>query len=426
MRLIDAGHTAYFAGGCVRDTLLGIEPKDYDIATSATPDEVQALFSKSNAIGAHFGVILVNTQGFPFEIATFRHDGSYIDGRHPESVTFSNPEDDASRRDFTVNGLFQNPANGEVIDFVNGQHDLEAKLLRAIGEPADRFKEDALRLMRAIRFAATLGFQIEPATWSAIGANAGLLAKISAERIRDEFTMILTSPYRAHGLDLLVQSGLMRHVVPEVNDLIGCEQPPQWHPEGDVYIHTRIMLEMLGDDPSPELALAVLLHDIGKPATFSYDEAEQRIRFNNHDRIGAEMAETILSRLKYSKHITRNVCNMVANHMNFMNVQNMRTAKVKRFMARPTYEDEMELHRVDCASSNGFTDNYEFLRAKEKEFASQPLIPPPLLTGDDLIGLGMEPGPRFAEILGRVQTEQLEGRLSSRQEALDFLNSEEF
>lgn len=425
MRLIDAGHTAYFAGGCVRDTLLGIEPKDYDIATSATPDEVQALFPRSNAIGAHFGVILVNTGGFPFEIATFRHDGSYIDCRHPESVTFTNPEDDASRRDFTVNGLFQNPANGQVIDFVKGRHDLEAKLLRAIGRPAERFKEDALRLMRAIRFASTLGFQIEPATWSAMGENAELLAKISAERIRDEFTIILTSKYRAHGLDLLVQSGLMRHVVPEVYDLIGCEQPPQWHPEGDVYIHTRIMLEMLDDDPSPELALAVLLHDIGKPATFSYDETEQRIRFNSHDRVGAEMAETILNRLKYSRQITRDVCSMVANHMNFMNVQNMRTAKVKRFMARPTYEDEMELHRVDCASSNGFTDNYEFLRAREQEFAAQPLIPPPLITGDDLIGLGMEPGPGFTEILTRIQTEQLEGRLTSKQEALDFLRSED-
>lgn len=425
MRLIDAGHTTYFAGGCVRDTLLGIEPKDYDIATSATPAEVQNLFPKSNAIGAHFGVILVKANGFPFEIATFRHDGSYKDGRHPESVTFTTPEDDASRRDFTVNGLFQNPQNGEIIDFVDGQQDLRAQSLKAIGNPTERFQEDALRLMRAIRFASTLGFQIEPATWSAICENSDLLAKISAERIRDEFTTIITSKHRARGFDLLTESGLMKHIVPEVYDLIGCEQPPQWHPEGDVYTHTRIMFDMLADEPSAELALAVLLHDIGKPATYSYDQADDRIRFNGHDRVGTEMADTILHRLKYSNHTIDEVCAMVANHMNFMNVQHMRTAKVKRFMARPTYGDEMELHRVDCASSNGFTDNYEFLRAKEQQFAAEPLIPPQLITGKDLIELGLSPGPQFTEILNTIQTEQLEGRLTNKEEAIDYLRNKE-
>ena len=425
MRLIDAGHTAYFAGGCVRDTLLSIEPKDYDIATSATPAEVQDLFPKSNAIGAHFGVILVKANGFPFEIATFRHDGSYKDGRHPESVSFTTPEDDASRRDFTVNGLFQNPQSGEIIDFVNGQQDLKAQCLRAIGNPTERFQEDALRLMRAIRFASTLGFQIEPATWSAICENSDLLAKISAERIRDEFTTIITSKHRARGFDLLTESGLMKHIVPEVYDLIGCEQPPQWHPEGDVYTHTRIMFDMLADEPSAELALAVLLHDIGKPATYSYDQADDRIRFNGHDRVGTEMADTILHRLKYSNHTIDEVCAMVANHMNFMNVQHMRTAKVKRFMARPTYGDEMELHRVDCASSNGFTDNYEFLRAKEQQFAAEPLIPPQLITGKDLIELGLSPGPQFTEILNTIQTEQLEGRLTNKEEAIDYLRNKE-
>jgi len=425
MRLIDAGHTTYFAGGCVRDTLLGIEPKDYDIATSATPAEVQNLFPKSNAIGAHFGVILVKANGFPFEIATFRHDGSYKDGRHPESVTFTTPEDDASRRDFTVNGLFQNPQNGEIIDFVDGQQDLRAQSIKAIGNPTERFQEDALRLMRAIRFASTLGFQIEPATWSAICENSDLLAKISAERIRDEFTTIITSKHRARGFDLLTESGLMKHIVPEVYDLIGCEQPPQWHPEGDVYTHTRIMFDMLADEPSAELALAVLLHDIGKPATYSYDQADDRIRFNGHDRVGTEMADTILHRLKYSNHTIDEVCAMVANHMNFMNVQHMRTAKVKRFMARPTYGDEMELHRVDCASSNGFTDNYEFLRAKEQQFAAEPLIPPQLITGKDLIELGLSPGPQFTEILNTIQTEQLEGRLTNKEEAIDYLRNKE-
>ena len=421
-RLSDAGHVAYFAGGCVRDALLGIDPKDYDIATSATPDEVQALFPNSNAIGAHFGVILVKQDGFPFEIATFRHDGSYNDGRHPESVTFSTPEDDATRRDFTANGLFQNPQSGEIIDFVSGQKDIDARVIKAIGRPSDRFQEDALRLMRAVRFATTLEFEIEPTTWSAICDNSDLLEKISSERIRDEFTRILVSNHPARGFDLLTESGLMRHIVPEVYDLIGCEQPPQWHPEGDVYTHTRIMLEMLEDDPTPELALSVLLHDIGKPATYTYDEADERIRFNGHDRVGAEMAEVILRRLKYSNQTTDEVCVMVANHMNFMNVQKMRTAKVKRFMARPTFEDEMELHRVDCASSNGFTDNYEFLRAKEEEFAAEPLIPTPLVTGKDLIDLGFKPGPEFKDILNQIQTEQLEGKLDDRDGAIQWIN----
>lgn len=420
-RLIDAGYTAYFAGGCVRDALLGITPKDYDIATSATPDEVLTLFPKSNAVGAHFGVILVKQNGFPFEIATFRHDGSYKDGRHPESVTFSTPEDDASRRDFTVNGLFQEPQSGKIIDFVSGQQDIESKVIKAIGTASDRFQEDALRLMRAIRFATTLDFQIEENTWSAVCENADLLAKISAERIRDEFTKILVSKNRARGFNLLTESGLMRYIVPEVYDLIGCEQPPQWHPEGDVYTHTRIMLEMLHEDPTPELALSVLLHDIGKPSTYSYDEDEKRIRFNGHDRVGAEMADVILRRLKYSNQTTEDVCVMVANHMNFMNVQNMRTAKVKRFMARHTFEDEMELHRVDCASSNGFTENYDFLRVKAEEFAAEPLIPPPLVSGKDLIDLGLKPGPEFKNILKLVETEQLEGRLNDHENALAFV-----
>ncbi len=424
MRLIDAGHTTYFAGGCVRDGLLGLEPKDYDIATSATPDEVQALFPKSDAIGAHFGVILVKSHGYSLEIATFRHDGSYQDGRHPDAVTFSTPEDDAQRRDFTVNGLFQHPETDEIIDFVHGRKDLDARILRAIGRPEDRFQEDALRLMRAIRFATILGFEIDPDTWTAICKQSHLLEKISAERIRDEFIRILVSKHRARGFELLTESGLMRSIVPEVYDLIGCEQPPQWHPEGDVFTHTRIMLDMLSEHVSAELALAVLLHDIGKPATFQYDKEDNRIRFNGHDRVGAEMAEVILQRLKCSNKTTEDVCSMVANHMNFMNVQKMRTAKVKRFMARPTFEDEMELHRVDCASSNGLSDNYDFLRMKEKEFAAEPLIPPPLVTGKDLIALGHSPGPAFRDILNALQTEQLEGRLTSREAALAWVSSE--
>ncbi len=420
-RLLDAGHTTYFAGGCVRDSLLGKEPKDYDIATAATPTQVQAIFPKSDAIGEHFGVILVKEKPAAFEIATFRNDGSYKDGRHPESVTFSSPEEDAQRRDFTVNGLFQHPQTGEIIDFVGGQADLQSKVLRAIGDPVKRFQEDALRLLRAIRFATVLNFEIEPSTWTAIEDNAHLLEKISTERIRDEFTRILIAPDKARGFDLLTQSGLMRYIVPEVYDLIGCEQPPQWHPEGDVYTHTRIMLEMLKGEITPELSLAVLLHDIAKPATYTFDQADQRIRFNGHDRVGAEMAEVILRRLRYSNKTTEDVTVMVRNHMNFMNVQNMRTAKVKRFMARPTFEQEMELHRVDCASSNGLTENYDFLREKAREFAAEPLIPEPLVTGKDLIDLGLRPGPDFKAILNTIETEQLEGKLKSREEALQFL-----
>jgi poly(A) polymerase len=420
-RLSDAGHTAWFAGGCVRDRLLGAAAKDYDIATSATPAQILALFPGGNEIGAHFGVILVKAHGHPFEIATFRTDGSYRDGRRPESVTFATAEEDAQRRDFSINGLFENPVTGEIIDFVGGRADIEARILRAIGNPAERFQEDALRLMRGVRFATTLDFDIDPATRSALRDNAELLRKISPERIRDEFSRLIVHPHRARGLDLLVETGLIRHVVPEVLDLIGCEQPPQWHPEGDVFVHTRLMLEMLRPEPSLELCLAVLLHDIGKPATFAVDP-DGRIRFNGHDAVGAQMAEEILRRLRYPNDTIAAVREIVATHMQFMHVQQMRTAKLKRFMARATFDDDLELHRVDCASSNGFTDNYEFLLEKADAFASEPLIPPPLVTGRDLIAYGLAPGPHFKPILDAIETEQLEGRLASREEALGKLD----
>jgi putative nucleotidyltransferase with HDIG domain len=416
-RLSDAGHTAWFAGGCVRDRLLGAAPKDYDIATSAPPAEVLRLFPGGNEIGAHFGVILVKAHGEQFEIATFRTDGSYRDGRRPESVTFATPEEDARRRDFSINGLFENPLTGEVIDFVGGRADLDARVLRAIGNPAERFQEDALRLMRGVRLATVLDFAIDPATRTALREYAGLLARISPERIRDEFSRILVHPHRARGLDLLVETGLIVHVVPEVLDLIGCEQPPQWHPEGDVFVHTRLMLEMLRPAPSLELCLAVLLHDIGKPTTFTVDP-DGRIRFNGHDALGARLAEEILRRLRYPNDTITAVCAMVATHMQFMHVQQMRTAKLKRFMSRPTFADDLELHRVDCASSNGFTDNYEFLLEKADAFASEPLIPEPLVTGRDLIAYGLPPGPHFKGILEAIETEQLEGRLVTREEAL--------
>ena len=426
-KLRDAGYVAYFAGGCVRDALLGEEAKDYDIATSATPEQVQKVFPNADAIGAHFGVMLVKRDGIHFEVATFRTDGSYHDGRRPESVEFSSPEEDAQRRDFTVNGLFQDPETGEVIDYVNGQADLKAGVLRAIGNPVERFQEDALRLLRAVRFATTLGFEIEAKTWEAVCDNAHLLEKISIERIQAEFSRIIVSPNRRRGLELLVDSGLINYFLPEVLDLIGCEQPPQWHPEGDVYVHTCIMLEMLGEEEVPlTLALAVLLHDIGKPATYTYDEEDQRIRFNGHDAVGADMSEVILRRMKYSNDTIEDVRVMVANHMNFMHVQLMKVSKLKRFMSRDTFDQEIELHRVDCASSNGFTDNYDFVLAKREEFANEPLIPEPLIKGRDLMELGLSPGPKFKEILTAVETEQLEGKLKEREEALVWVKDTYF
>jgi len=420
-RLQAAGHEALFAGGCVRDRLLGKPPKDYDIATSALPSQVIALCSGANEVGAHFGVVIAKHGGHHVEIATFRTDGSYRDGRRPESVTFSTPLDDAQRRDFTVNGLFEKPATGEVIDFVGGLTDLQARVIRAIGDPVARFTEDGLRLLRAVRFATTLDFTIDPATASAIRQCANLLDRISPERIRDEFSKILTSPRRRTGIEHLVDSGLIRHFMPEVLPLIGCDQPPEWHPEGDVYTHTLIMLEMLVPAAPLELCLAVLLHDIAKPPCRTLDDDTGRIRFNGHDSMGAQMTDTILRRLRYPNHVIAAVVPMVARHMQFMNVQKMRVAKLKRFMAEPEFTQELELHRVDCASSNGFTDNYEFLLAKAVEFAAEPLIPPPLVTGRDLIRLGLTPGPQFKELLEAVQNEQLEGRILDREPALAYL-----
>lgn len=420
-RLQEAGHTAYFAGGCVRDALLGKEPHDFDIATSARPAEVQALFPHTQAVGVHFGVILVMEHGRAFEVATFRSDHEYLDGRRPETVTFSTPEEDAARRDFTINGMFHDPVAGRTIDFVGGRADLEARLIRAIGDPAARFREDKLRLLRAVRFAARLGHDIEPATWDALRAHAGDIRAVSAERIREELMKILGHPERLRGFDLLDASGLLREILPEVEALKGCEQPPQFHPEGDVFVHTRAMLGLLPPGAPATLALAVLCHDIGKPPTFRYHADEDRIRFSGHDRVGAEMTERLMERLRFSRADTDRVVEAVRQHMVFKDVQNMRTAKLKRFMAREGFEDEVELHRVDCLSSHGALDNLEFLEAKAREFASEPLIPPPLVTGRDLIALGWKPGPHFGRVLDAVQTAQLEGTLTTKEEALAWI-----
>ncbi len=415
-----AGHEALLAGGCVRDYLLGREPKDHDVATSATPRQVLLLFPGALTVGAHFGVVIVRRGDEQVEVATFRTDGSYKDGRRPESVTFSTAEEDARRRDFTVNGLFRDPVDDRIIDYVGGRADLEGRILRAIGDPVRRFEEDRLRLLRAVRFATVLGFEIEPETWRAVKAFAHLLPAVSAERIRDEFVKILLHPCRQRGFDLLVESGLMAGIMPEVLALKGVQQPPQWHPEGDVFVHTRLMLGLLPEDASLTLVLGVLLHDIAKPATFTVDE-DGRIRFNGHDRLGAEMAGEILRRLRFSNEVIEAVQPVVEHHMSFKDVTRMRQSTLKRMMARPTWPDELALHRVDCLGSNGMLDNYEFMVRKAGEFSSEPLIPRPLLSGHDLIALGWKPGKDVGQTLSALQDAQLEGLVSTREEALEWL-----
>jgi poly(A) polymerase len=417
------GRTAYFAGGCVRDLVRGETPKDIDIATDARPEEVQEIFSRTYAVGAHFGVIVVLENGFQFEIATFRSDGVYLDGRRPTEVHFSSAEEDAKRRDFTINGMFFDSEKQEVIDFVDGRADLDAKLIRAIGDPSQRFAEDRLRLLRAVRFATVLGFAIEPATWAALQQFAAQINEISAERIREELVRIFVSPNRVRGWDLLDESGLLRAILPEIDAMKGCAQPKEFHPEGDVFRHTRIMLKLLPKEVSVPLVFSVLFHDVAKPRTSIMDETG-RIRFNGHDRIGAEMTEQIMERLRFSRAEIDATVEMVRQHMVFKDVPRMRVAKLKRFMARPTFGEELELHRVDCASSHQMLDNYDFLLRKREEFASEPIIPPPLVRGDDLIAFGLKPGPQFGEILEAVETQQLEGELRTREEALEWVKKE--
>jgi tRNA nucleotidyltransferase/poly(A) polymerase len=420
-RLRESGFIAYFAGGCVRDALLRKQPKDTDIATDAEPDEVQKLFARTVAVGAKFGVVRVLEGGFEFEIATFRSDGVYLDGRRPVSVTFSSPEEDAKRRDFTINGMFYDPVADQVVDFVDGKSDLEHRLVRAIGDPNERFSEDHLRLLRAVRFAAALDFQIEPATWKAVTEKAHQIGTVSHERVRDELMKIMADAHRVRGLDLLDQSGLLKNILPEVSQMHGCEQPPQFHPEGDVYVHTRLMLSLLPGDVSPLLALSVLLHDIGKPVTYSFDEVDQRIRFNGHDQVGADMAVEIMTRFRFSNEEIDTVVEAIRNHMVFKDTPNMRPAKLRRFMGRQNFPLELELHRVDCLGSHGDLQTYDLLVNKQKEFENEPIIPPPLITGRDLIALGLKPGPRFGEILEAVQTAQLDGEIKDRAGALRFL-----
>jgi poly(A) polymerase len=422
-RLRERGHIAYFAGGCVRDMVRGLTPKDYDIVTDARPEVVQKIFPRTYAVGAHFGVVIVLETKFQFEVATFRSDEAYIDGRHPTAVRFSSPEEDAKRRDFTINGMFYDPVAEEVIDFVVGRADIDAKTVRAIGDPAQRFAEDRLRMLRAVRFATVLDYKIDSQTWEALMANAPLITQISSERIRDELVRIFLSPNRVRGWDLLDASGLMRAILPELDRMKGVLQPEQFHPEGDVFQHTRLMLQFLPESVSLPLVFAVLFHDVAKPVTATVDKTG-RIRFNEHDRIGAEMTEAIMRRLRFSGAEIEATVEMVRQHMVFKDVPKMRVAKLKRFMSRPTFDDELELHRVDCESSHRMLDNYEFLLRKREEFAKEPIIPSPLVRGDDLMALGLKPGPKFGEILEAVETRQLEGTLRTREEALEWIKRE--
>jgi poly(A) polymerase len=416
---------AFLVGGCVRDLVLGREPADYDVCTDARPDRVQELFPNSLAVGAKFGVILVVDDGAQVEVATFRSDIGYSDGRHPDHVVYSDsPREDVRRRDFTINGLLMDPATGEVLDFVEGRADLRTGIVRAIGEPRQRFAEDKLRMMRAVRFAARFGFRIELETMAAAQSLAAQITQVSSERIRDELTKLLTEGAARRGFELLEEIGLLAVVLPDIARMKGVEQPPQYHPEGDVWIHTRMMLEMLQPNCSPTLAWGVLLHDVGKPPTFSPATGPgTRIRFDGHVEVGARMAEHICRALRFSNEDTEQIEALVANHLRFKDVHEMRTATLKRFVRLPRFEEHLELHRLDCLSSHRNLDAYTFVQRFLVETPPEKVYPPKLVTGDDLKRMGLAPGPRFRAILLAVEEAQLEGRLQDRESALQFARS---
>jgi poly(A) polymerase len=424
-RLRQAGYQAYLVGGCVRDLLLGAAPKDFDISTDAPPERILELFPGSGQVGAHFGVVLVRDGGpegrAHVEVATFRSDHDYADGRRPSRVEFENdPRQDVLRRDFTINGLMMDPESGEVLDFVGGREDLETRVVRAIGDAEVRFREDHLRMLRAVRFAARLGFRIEAETMAAIRRNHAAILKVSAERVRDELVRILTEGGARHGFQLLDATGLLGDLLPEVSSMKGVEQPPEFHPEGDVWVHTLLLLERLGR-ATPTLAWGALLHDVGKPPTFRVAE---RIRFDGHVEEGVRLAHGILNRLRFSREDEEQIEALVANHMRFKDVERMKESTLKRFLRMPKFEEHLELHRLDCLASHGRLDNYEFVRRKLEELPAEKLKPKPLLTGKDLIEAGYEPGPAFKKMLAAVEDAQLEGRIGSKAEALELVKEE--
>lgn len=442
--LRDRGHQSYFAGGCVRDLLLGREPADYDVATDATPRQVMQIFPQTYAVGEQFGVVLVpdtklslgagdpvrlnDSRGQAVEVATFRSDVSYSDGRHPDEVRFTkDPREDAQRRDFTINGMMLDPltTNNEpraILDFVGGRDDLNAGIIRAIGDPDRRLAEDKLRMLRAVRFAARFDYKIDPATMRAIQKLAPQITRVSAERIREELTKMLTEGRAKLAFELLDQSGLLREVLPEIAAMKGVEQSPQHHPEGDVFVHTLLLLDKLKAGGSKTLAWGALLHDVGKPPTFRI--APDRIRFDGHVEIGVKMAAEILDRLRFSNYETDQILALVNNHMRFADVQRMKQSTLKRFFRLNAFDEHLELHRMDCLSSNGNLDAYNYSINQRNSIPPEAIRPTPLITGRDLIEAGYEPGPRFTEILHAVEDAQLEGRISTNDEAIKYVKQE--
>lgn len=419
--LQEAGHKAYLAGGCVRDRVMGCAPQDIDIATDARPEEVMQLFTRTVPVGMSFGVVIVLEGSYAYEVATFRSDGQYLDGRHPSEVHFSGEKEDASRRDFTINGMYYDTLQDRIIDHVGGQEDIRAKQIRCIGDPEARFQEDKLRLIRAVRFAAQLDFQMDPQTDQALRRQASEITSVSAERIRDELFRILTGPRPAQGIRLMHAVGLLKPLLPEVAAMEGVQQPPEFHPEGDVWVHTLILLEKMASGTHAELALAALLHDIGKPPTFSVRE---RIRFDNHCQVGARMAGEICERLRLSRKQIDQVVELVREHLRFKDVRQMRESKLKRFLRGEYFSDHLALHRLDCLASHGDLSNWDFCRKKLDEIEPEQMRPPRLVTGDDLIRLGFQPGPVFSEILTAVEDAQLDDRIRSREDALGLIEKQ--
>jgi putative nucleotidyltransferase with HDIG domain len=430
------GFQAYLAGGCVRDLLLQREPADFDVATSARPEQVMEIFPDTYAVGVQFGVALVPipqdecvaedreevSKQHAIEVATFRSDHGYSDGRHPDEVRFSHdPREDVARRDFTINGMLLDPVSGEVLDYVGGRADLEAGVIRAIGEPERRFAEDKLRMLRAVRFAARFEYAIETETRTAIQRLAEEIRVVSRERVRDELTRMLTEGRARRAFLLLDETGLLKQVLPEISAMKGVTQPPEFHPEGDVFVHTLLALENLPHACSAALAWGTLLHDVGKPATFRV--APDRIRFDRHVEVGVKIAEEICSRLRFSKHDAEQVLALIDNHMRFGQVSRMKESTLKRFMRLPGFDEHMALHRADSLASHGILTTFEFLQGKLKETPVEDFRPQPLITGNDLIAAGYKPGPRFSEILGAVEDGQLEGQLTSREAAMEFVAS---
>jgi len=423
-----AGHQAYLVGGCVRDILLEREPADYDVATDATPDRVQELFPHSLAVGAKFGVIVVTEEtgsgeSVQVEVATFRSDVGYSDGRHPDKVVYTDSaQEDVKRRDFTINALLLDPETKEVLDYVGGRNDLRAGIVRAIGRPAERFREDKLRMVRAVRFASRFRYAIEANTFTAILKSAAEIHEVSAERLRDELTKLLTEGAARRGFELLDETRLLSELLPEVARMKGVEQPPQFHPEGDVWTHTLMMVGGLPAGCSPTLAWGVLLHDVGKPPTFTPPSGpDGRIRFDEHVEVGTRMAEEICRRLRFSNDDTAQIAALVASHMRFKDVPQMKPSTLKRFVRADRFEEHLELHRLDCAASHGHLDNYDFVRRFLAETPPEQVRPPRLVTGDDLISLGFKPGPPFHAILEAVEEAQLNGKVSTREAALKFV-----